>query len=294
MGTMGTRRARILLRFAGLLALLTFVPFAYLIYLQETDAAHQAQKRALEQLSEATRRRLCAHHANSLDKFFEAATMFRCIEIDVMLDGDGSEAFVYHPGALPPEPRDRPLRPFLAAATAREIRLWLDMKNLSDANVHGFMELMGDYSGRFEPGDLLVEVAAELADSYAVRVMHRKGFLVSYYLPTEQAARCGTTAAPAAPCAELRARTLGDVARPEIGVLSFDFVANKDFVDSLPKKRLPLLATWDLQSDIRGFARYQEIDRYHMYIIPFTSRAETPLRRWTARVARAVDRIDGS
>lgn len=229
-----------------------------------TDAYHR-QKRMLLTLPEDTQRRVCAHRANSLMKFMEASSLFKCVEVDVELGDSGISPTINHL----PQPSSRlPLELILRLAVKKKVRMWLDVQDLNEMNVENFLRLLRRETAAFHREDLLIEVQAEMAGSPAVRRLKGAGFVVSYYLPTDEGIRC-SDASHASNCSAFKDRVLKDLRLSDFDALSFDY-ATVGFVEGLPS-RPPRIATWALQQRLEDIKDWRHVGKYHMYIVPYES-----------------------
>jgi hypothetical protein len=279
-----TRRVRRILYVLILIVVIAATAVIVVSIAAPGDAVESLQEQELvfRALPDAVQQRLCAHRINSLERFEQAASIFNCLEIDVMLHGDGSQAFAYHPHVTPPEPRDQPLAPLLSRGSELDKRLWLDMKNLSEENVDGFLTLLSKHASAFDEGDLMVEVQAKNAGTPTLTKLREHRILISYYLPTEEAARCSSITPPDDACDDFRERVVADLTRDEFDVLSFDYTSSLPFVRALPVR--PLLAAWALDTDLTSYQPSEDILDYQMFIIKFA--VPQSATHWKQRLER--------
>lgn len=165
-------------------------------------------------------KRIYPHRVNSAGKLKEIwQDGFRAFEVDALFrDGDARHFQAgHHEGAM-----GLPLSGLLARVDQRQIeRIWLDFKNLSEANHEGALRHLGDLdrrSGYSLKGKMIVESGAT-GDFFAR--FAEAGWHTSYYLPT--AAVLELLAAPDAPAlAALAQRILAQVGRQQVAAVSFD------------------------------------------------------------------------
>jgi hypothetical protein len=141
--------------------------------------------------------RLCAHRANTLFKYLEATAAFDCVEADIVLERDSAgttRAFVFHPPGNEESRRTNPgleLGPLLRNAGLPRGRLWLDVKNLTEANSGALLAGLNAVVPPARRSEVLIESPnLALARSPAARAIGRAGYTLSFYLPTETAISC--------------------------------------------------------------------------------------------------------
>lgn len=220
----------------------------------------------LATLDEARRSKICAHRANNIPKYRAAIGIFDCVEVDVVLEPPtGGPPAVYHP----PETNNHGLG--LAFLLANEAlprgRLWLDVKDLGDDNWDGLLEQLTGQVPAARRGDTIVETGwSEAAVGRAAAAFRDRGFLFSYYLPTEAAIACASDRAEE--CDALRERVLRTVGMG-FSHLSFDARA-WEFVQTL-RAELPgsvRLLTWHIGG---SWPLAELIDEVDVYIVRFPS-----------------------
>lgn len=210
--------------------------------------------------------KVCAHRSNNVPKYRAAKAAFSCVEIDVVIAPDtGGPASVYHP---PVENHHGLALDFLLGHEGMpQGKLWLDVKDLGPDTWHPFLELISELIPPERRADAVVETSWGDSSIRPVVASYRgRGFLVSYYLPTEQAIDCGVATSPE--CESFRDQVIESVSMG-FSHLSFDAEA-RDFVDSI-RDRLPpqvRLLTWDLA---RAWPNLDLIDDVDIYIVGFPS-----------------------
>lgn len=208
-----------------------------------------AAKRALGQFAEL-RPRLWAHRVNTLGKMMEAASVFAGVEIDVV--HERGDLFVNHP---PAEPSGLTLDEQLAYANRLnpKLSLWLDLKNLDEANGAAVLAALRRLDARHSiRGRALVETPHTGSAAAALRAA---GFATSHYFGA---------------CKPDLARTLAE--RRFAGV-SYDFAAREAVERCLGPalRRLKLRTyTWDLGPVDPG--RRGDYAAHAGVLLPFPSR----------------------
>jgi glucan phosphoethanolaminetransferase (alkaline phosphatase superfamily) len=134
---------------------------------------------------------LCQHRSNSLAKALRGALVADCLEVDVVVESDGTIS-VRHTDA-PAAGLELSVLSDVAERHGRA--LWVDAKNIDRASacdaLHAFFAGKPYWHGR----DVLIEFPPE-TDGHALfiqscsRGLRRMGFRTSYYVPTETAVGC--------------------------------------------------------------------------------------------------------
>jgi heptose-I-phosphate ethanolaminephosphotransferase len=153
-----------------------------LVY-EQADAPKLNARRALERIAAsrpALRRSLWAHRVNTQGKMMEAAPIFAGVEIDVVYDPEARALMVNHP---PDPPSGLALDTLLGQANRLnpQLALWLDLKNLHEANAARVLKELDRLDRRHSiRGRALVETSHTGPAAAALRAA---GYLTSYYLP---------------------------------------------------------------------------------------------------------------
>jgi len=224
----------------------------------------------LATLDSSQRQKVCAHRSNNVPKYRAAGKIFDCIEMDVVLDPPaGGPPAVYHPPAE--NNHGLSLRFLLTNEGLPRGKLWLDVKDLAQDNWAPFLDLLTELVPPERRPDVIVETSwSDSTVRAAAAAFRDKGFLVSYYLPTDEALACGVDVSAA--CNDLRSEVLQAT---ELGFshLSFDARA-REFVDTIRGRLAPSvrLLTWDLSET---WSERDLIDGVDVYIVifpdPFTT-----------------------
>jgi heptose-I-phosphate ethanolaminephosphotransferase len=122
-----------------------------------------------------------AHRVNTLGKMMEVATVFAGAEIDVVYDAEARALMVNHP---PAPPSGLALDELLGYANRLnpKLALWLDVKNLDEANVGRVLDELNRLDARHAiRRRALVETGHT---GPAAARLRQAGYLSSYYLPT--------------------------------------------------------------------------------------------------------------
>ena len=206
------------------------------------------------------RRKICAHRGNDAVKYRAAALLFYCVEIDVVVNPPtGGPIAVYHPPAE--NDRGLTLTDLVNAEGLPRGNLWLDVKDLSSSNWLYLLDELDALIPVARRQDLIIETGwSEPSVQYAAARFRDAGYWFSYYLPTEDAIRCGDRSD--AFCETFRRRVL-DTLGTGFSHLSFDF-RGYSFVQSI-RDRLPpniRLLTWHIRRPWPQMDLLKDVDIY--------------------------------
>ena len=242
---------------------------AALLWPYASRAVNQAQRlvnqySGLAKLEPEQRSQVCAHRANSLAKYRLARRVFDCIEIDIVITPEvASEPSVYHP----PDSNYRglSLEQLLQRLSLPRGILWLDVQDLGEANWSNLYSLLGELIPVDRRADIVIETWwADDSAKDAIDAFREAGYLVSYYLPTREAADCGGHVSEY--CNAFRADVLGTM-RLGFSHLSFD-ARGYEFVQTL-RDELPegtRLLTWHTS---RILPQMDMLDDVDLYVVRF-------------------------
>lgn len=228
-----------------------------------------ARRRMMASLSPDNADRICGHRNNSLLKFQEAARLFRCLEVDVVIDVTHEELQILHP---PKPDTGLSLRHLLSTLpSGRRPRLWLDVKNLG---VDTVASLHRQLNALFPPA-VRREVFVETGNSDArlavpLAAMVADGYPLSYYLDADRAAACQSVAEKVR-CAGYGDEIAATVERLPFTDLSYEIVAH-DYLQGLRLSRPLRLNTWDLRVQAAADIRPAVLKAVDRYIVPYRSR----------------------
>jgi hypothetical protein len=229
---------------------------------------HFSKQRLLGGLPASLATRVCAHRADSLMKIRDAAEIFPCIEIDLLIDPVQRQVFVNHP----PKPNHGlSLEAALAHPGVPERTLWLDVKNLEVGTAAVFEEVLVRAIPAASRKQVMVETGA--TDARLLPYFKRladAGFSLSYYLPPEPANTCSSRT-DTQECRAYRDKLVGLFEVLPFSHLSFEKAAFP-FASSLPLPRAVKLATWDLSVNDLKQLDQDVLNRVALYIIPYQTR----------------------
>lgn len=229
------------------------------------DSSQQVLKRVAA-LDPSVRKKVCAHHCNSVSKYHAARKLFPCIEIDIVLNPPaGGWAAVYHPPAI--NNHGLTLDYLLTNEGMPSGKLWLDVKDLSPKNWRPFLDLIAKLIHVERRMDTIVETSwSGPSVRQAVSAFRNSGFLMSYYLPTEASLACGSD--NTVQCNALRNDVLQTLSMG-FSHLSFD-AQTYDFVQTIRDRFPPSvrLLTWDLT---KSWSKLNLISEVDVYIVRFPS-----------------------
>jgi heptose-I-phosphate ethanolaminephosphotransferase len=153
-----------------------------LVY-EQADAPKLNARRSLERIADVRpdlHALVWAHRVNTLGKMMEAASIFPGVEMDVIYDADARALMVNHP---PDPPSGLALDALLAQANRVNPRLalWLELKNLHEANAQRVLEELEALDRRHAiRARALIETGHTGRAAAALRAA---GYVTAYYLP---------------------------------------------------------------------------------------------------------------
>jgi heptose-I-phosphate ethanolaminephosphotransferase len=170
-------------------------------YYETEDEPLLNVRRALRAIAEThPRPAVWAHRVDTLGKMMEVARLFAGAEIDVVYDAQSSTLMVNHP---PAPPSGLSLDELLEYANRLNpaLALWLDIKNLDEANARHVLEELKRLDARHA---LRARALVETGHTGPAAAMLRDaGFVSSYYLPTRVVTQSADTrSVPASSCQE--------------------------------------------------------------------------------------------
>ncbi|MEG1267098.1 MAG: hypothetical protein RSE19_11535, partial [Myroides sp.] len=119
-----------------------------------------------------------AHRVNTLDKLNYTQKFYQGIELDLVFDSITQTFDVNHP----PDPSIKlDLDTYFSNINNKEIKLWLDFKNLSEHNAEKYAEILDQLTKEhsLKRENILVE-SPEIS---CLQGFKNKGFKTSFYLP---------------------------------------------------------------------------------------------------------------
>jgi glucan phosphoethanolaminetransferase (alkaline phosphatase superfamily) len=192
---------------------------------------------------------LFAHRVNTIGKALDAKPMFDGIEMDIVYDASKDELFVHHPPA--PNVGLTLTRQLEVTADRPALKIWLDMKNPSPANLSRVIAHLEALDRRFSIRSRAVVEIPATETTGQMTALADNGWKVSFYVPYDLA-DCNTAhdSASLANC-EAKALAILDAARRmKASYLSFDYVlmpAVRRFIAT--KQEIPRLLTWRIDID---------------------------------------------
>lgn len=230
-----------------------------------------AKRRLIRSFPRGWQDRICSHRADSWMKFNEAAQVFPCLEIDLVVDAAGGQVYVFHP----PKPNSYlSLKDLVSSQPRSWSKLWLDTKNLDRSNAEFYLQYLNQL---FEPGQrpgILIETSLGRSDDARLRGMlanfRNSGYGLSYYLPTKDGIRCSQSA-KADGCSEFADRVLVTISNLPYSSLSFDVQA-KFLAEAIERRHNIQLNTWDVNLKQASDIDSELLGAVSMYLIPYRSR----------------------
>jgi len=119
-----------------------------------------------------------AHKVNTLDKLNYTQKFYDGIELDLVFDSINNKFDVNHP---PDSSINLDLDLFFSHINNKEIKLWLDFKNLSEANAEKSAEILDQLTRKhsLKSENILIEST----EINCLQNFKSKGFKTSFYLP---------------------------------------------------------------------------------------------------------------
>jgi heptose-I-phosphate ethanolaminephosphotransferase len=247
---------------------------------EEADEPLLNVRRALRHIARAEpglRGAVWAHRVNTLGKMMEVAGEFAGAEIDVVYEAGTGTLLVNHP---PTPPSGLTLDELLAYANRLNPRLalWLDVKNLDEANAPHVVEALDRLDARHAiRSRALVETGHT---GPAAAKLRQARFLSSYYLPTAVVTR-HEPAVSASPC-QGAAEIERAVERGRFAAVSYDWRGRRwveRCLGRFVRSRALRTYTWDLgvvlsdalaQEGLDG-ARLREYAQLSAVLLPYRS-----------------------
>jgi len=210
-----------------------------------TDIDLYAKKQLIRSLPAEQQGRICVHQADSLLKFTDASKAFSCFELDIVIDPDRHEIYVYDP---PKKNSGLTLGTLLELQPKQSTGIWLDVKNAQMKT----LEYLLDYLNRRIPPEkrqsTLIEVALNEAENNNVQdvlsSIRQAGYSLSYHLATDVGIRCSDHPEKLE-CAELAKSIEAILRSTPYTSLSFDILASR-YATSIDRPIGVEINTWDL------------------------------------------------
>lgn len=235
----------------------------------------QIAQSKLRRLSVPDKAKLCIHHVNTLAKLREASLLLPCVEFDVVFDPAASSFHVYHP----PDP-DPGLDLDTYLSWAGPIRLWMDLKNLDEANVDRIFAALLSLDAKYGLKQrMVIEIGSDFLDRRVLAtdfLQLTAGWSLSLYLPTEQGLRCrDPSLTTSAECIALERRIIDTVRQFGFRHISFDAELFPWVRDSAGLSRLSIL-TWKFSEVIQrsnlNFVKQDLFRRSEIFLVPMQSK----------------------
>jgi hypothetical protein len=228
------------------------------------------KRRLIRSLPAEEQGRICAHRADSLIKFSDAARAFPCAEVDLVIDPRQRQVYVYHP---PARNNGLTLETLLGFQPANSTGIWLDVTNADQSTLEYLLEYLNRIIPHNERRSVLVEVSLSETESESLGAVMSKiradGYGLSYHLPTDIGIACSNRL-KAENCAQLRRSTEGILSGAPYSSLSFDIRAKK-FATSIHVPAGVELNTWDLAVKTERDIDHDMLQRVSKYLIPYES-----------------------
>ena len=240
--------------------------------LRDTIEIAQAK---LRRLSDRDKAKLCVHHVNTLAKLREATLLLPCVEFDAVFDSATSIFHVYHP----PNP-DLGLDLDTYLSWAGPARLWMDLKNLDEANLDRIFASLVKLDAKYGLKQrLVIEIGSDFLGRKLPADHFRRlaeGWRLSLYLPTDQGLRCrDPSLTTSVECVGLEKRIVDTVGQFGFRHISFGGELFPWVRDSAGLSRLSML-TWKFSEVIQrsdlNFVRQELFRKSEIFLVPMQSR----------------------
>lgn len=119
-----------------------------------------------------------AHRVNSVDKLNYTQKFYSGVELDVVFDSVSNTFDVNHP---PDSSINLNLDTYFSEITNKEVKLWLDFKNISETNAQKSVEVLDRLAKkhRLKNENILIEST----EIHNLQIFKLKDFKTSFYLP---------------------------------------------------------------------------------------------------------------
>lgn len=121
-----------------------------------------------------------AHRVNTITKLNQASIYYSGIELDVIFDIKTNKFDVFHP---PAKSIGLSFETYLSNISNRELKIWLDFKNLTENNKQKSTARLAYLIAKFKLNKQLFLV--ESKNISQLQYFANKGFLTSYYVPSD-------------------------------------------------------------------------------------------------------------
>jgi hypothetical protein len=164
--------------------------------------------------------KIWAHRVNTKEKLQEAKQLFAGVEIDAVFDVQSRKFFLYHP---PAENIGFELSELLRISGDKpDLKLWLDWKNPEIENFDYAFEELNRLDGLYRIKNRMIVETGSYAVFSDLKNLSEKGWMHSYYLPTEEIVACASSPSTR-PCLELARNILNSAQTVGCRYLSFDY-----------------------------------------------------------------------
>ncbi|SFN26652.1 hypothetical protein SAMN05421741_10340 [Paenimyroides ummariense] len=119
-----------------------------------------------------------AHRVNSLEKLNYTQKFYKGIELDLVFDSINNTFDVNHP---PAESVNLNLDTYFSKISDKDLKLWLDFKNLSEINAEKSAEILDQLTKKYSLKN--ENILVESTEMHNLKTFKNKGFKTSFYLP---------------------------------------------------------------------------------------------------------------
>jgi hypothetical protein len=229
-----------------------------------------AKKQLIRSLPLEQQGRICVYRADSLLKYSDASRVFSCSEVDLVIDPQEQEVYVYHP---PKKNTGLTLGTLLDLQPKQSTGFWLDVKNAQRSTLEYLVKYLNQRIPPDKRSSTLVEVALSEAENNNLRETLSKiredGYGLSYFLPTDMGVKCSDNPEKTE-CAEMKKSIERILRSTPYSSLSLDIRARK-FVASIDMPAGVAMDILDLSVKAEKDIDRDMLQRVNKYVIPYES-----------------------
>lgn len=211
--------------------------------------------------------KLCSYRTNSLLKFREAASIFKCVEVDITVDAEAGKLYAYRP---PQANNHLQLKDLVAYGAPVEGHMLLAIHNPDKRNLAVLQSQLDGLFGPDQRHRVVIEIPHfEGVDVPGLQRLARAGYKLFYALPWELGAECARDPAQTV-CRRFGSEILPVIEHAGVQGLAFDIEA-APFVNSLHAASRLQYNIKDLSAGAGKSIDRVMLARSNAYSIPYRS-----------------------
>lgn len=211
--------------------------------------------------------KLCSYRTNSLLKFREAASIFKCVEIDITIDAHADKLYVYRP---PQANNHLQLKDLITFAPPLEGRMLLAIRNPDSRNLAVLQSQLDRLFGPDQRHNVVIEIPHfEGVDTQGLRRLAKAGYKLFYALPADFGAGCARDPQQAV-CQQFGRDILPVIEQAGVQGIAFDIEA-VPFVTTLHAANRLQYSIKHLSADAEKDIDRAILARSNTYSIPYRS-----------------------